>query len=295
MTVRDQLPPGGPFVRFITSVWLAIALIACLAVAGIASTLVPGWGGRFFTSFAFLAPAAAFFVNLAACTIRRFVRELRRPGRHRHGPDLLHLGLIVLVVGAAVSYRAKSTGGVTLAAGQSASLPDGSTLTVTDFRFDRYPDGRPKDWVSTLRITEGDVVALDGFELRVNQPLRRGRLSFYQSSYEEVRELVLRDDALAERVLREGESAELGGLSVLFMGADGARAIVRIGEGDAAKVVRAVPGETLGGAAVTEVRSVLASGIVAVSDPGWPVVAIALALAAAGLALTFVQKLGKAA
>jgi hypothetical protein len=40
---------------------------------------------------------------------------------------------------------------------------------------------------------------------------------------------------------------------------------------------------------------VLTTGIQAVADPGWPVVAAALALVALGTALTFFQKLGEAA
>lgn len=295
------IPPLDGFVRFITSVKLAIVLIACLVAGGIAATLVPR-GARFFTSPAFLVPAVAFFVNLAACTIRRFVHELRRPGRHRHGPDVLHLGLIILMVGSVVSYWSRGTGSITLAPGESARLPDGSTLTVTGFRFDRYPDGRPKEWVSTLRITEGDVSVVEGYELRVNRPLRHGRLSFYQSSYTEEWQLALRDDTGVERVLSEGETAEVGGAAVLFMatedptGSGTGRAVVRIGKGDDSRVARVAPGDPIGpSAGVADIRRVLATGILAVADPGWPVVAIALALIAAGLALTFLQKLREAA
>ncbi|OHD67557.1 MAG: hypothetical protein A2177_12315 [Spirochaetes bacterium RBG_13_68_11] len=280
---------------------LAVVLIACLVAGGIAATLVPGWGTRFFTSLAFLLPAAAFFVNLTACTIQRFVRELRRPIRRRHGPDVLHLGLLVLMVGAVISYQGTRRGAVNLAAGESATLPDGSTLTVTDFRFDRYPDGRPKDWVSTLRVTEGDVVALDGFALRVNRPLRRAEYSYYQSSYGEEWQLVLRDIRGGDLVLREGEHAEIGGTEILFMapekvdGTAAARAVVRIGNGSEARVLRAAAGDSLDGAEVAAVRSVPTTVIEAVSDPGWPVVAVALVLVAVGAALTFLQKLREAA
>jgi cytochrome c biogenesis protein len=236
-------------------------------------------------------------VNLAACTIRRFARQLRRPARRRHGPDLLHLGLIVLMVGAVVSWLAKGTGSVTLAPGESVTLPDGSTLTVTDFRYERYADGRPKDWVSTLRITKAGVVALDGFELRVNRPLRRGGFTFYQSTYGTVWQLSLRDDAGVEQVLHEGEQAVVGGTTILFMTAeetDGSatgRAVIQVGEGDTAQVARVASGDRVGSATVSEVRGVLATGIEAVADPGWPMVAVALALIAIGTTLTFYQKL----
>ncbi len=289
----------NPLLRVLTSVKVAIALIAWLVLGGIAATVVPGLGTGFFRSPFFIAPAIAFFVNLSACSVRRFVRELRRPGRHRHGPDLLHLGLMVLVVGAVISYQGKRMGMVSLAPGESATLPDGSTLTVTDFRFDRYPDGRPKDWATTVRIERDGRTLLDGFVLRVNRPLRRSGFSYYQSSYGEAWQLGLRVGTGPDIALHEGEQATLAGMVVAFLSAekvDGtARAVVRIGEGDGATVVRAAPGDTLGGALVTGVRTVLTTGIQAVADPGWPVVATALALVALGTAVTFLQKLRGAA
>lgn len=289
----------NPLLRVLTSVKVAIALIAWLVLGGIAATVVPGLGTGFFRSPFFIAPAIAFFVNLSACSVRRFVRELRRPGRHRHGPDLLHLGLMVLVVGAVISYQGKRMGMVSLAPGESATLPDGSTLTVTDFRFDRYPDGRPKDWATTVRVERDGRTLLDGFVLRVNRPLRRSGFSYYQSSYGEAWQLGLRVGTGPDIALHEGEQATLAGMVVAFLSAekvDGtARAVVRIGEGDGATVVRAAPGDTLGGALVTGVRTVLTTGIQAVADPGWPVVATALALVALGTAVTFLQKLRGAA
>ena len=78
---------------------------------------------------------------------------------------------------------------------------------------------------------------------------------------------------------------------------DGAvRAVVRVGEGADAWVRAVAAGDPLGASlGVTEVRTVLTTGIQAVADPGWPVVAAALALVALGTALTFLQKLREAA
>jgi hypothetical protein len=289
----------NPVLRLFTSVKVAIALIAWLVLGGIAATLVPALGTGFFRSPFFIAPAIAFFVNLATCSVRRLVRELSRPGRHRHGPDVLHLGLLVLVVGAVISCQGKRTGTVSLAPGESATLPDGSTLTETDFRFDRHPDGRPKDWATTVRVERDGQTLLDGFVLRVNRPLRRSGFTYHQSSYGEAWQLGLRVGTGPDIALHEGGQASVDGTVVAFMSADAVdgavRAVVRIGEGDGATVVRAAPGDTLGGAVVTELRAVLATGIQAVADPGWPVVAAALALVAIGTALTFFQKLREAA
>lgn len=290
---------GALLLRWLTSVKVAIVLIAWLVVGSVLATVFPALGAGFFRSPAFLVPGLAFFANLCACSVRRFVREVRRPGRRRHGPDLLHLGLMVLAVGAVISFTGKRMGTVSLAPGESATLPDGATLVVTDFRFDRYPDGRPKEWATTVRIERDGRVLRDGFVMRVNRPLRRGGFSYSQSSYGEAWHLSVRSGTGPDIALGEGEQATVAGTALALMAveqADGApRALVRVGEGDAATVARAAVGDRVAGALVTDLRAVLTTGIQAVADPGWPVAAVALALVALGTAITFLQKLREAA
>ena len=72
--------------------------------------------------------------------------------------------------------------------------------------------------------------------------------------------------------------------------------MIQVGEGADAWVQRVAAGDPLGPSlGVIELRTVLTTGIQAVADPGWPVVAVALALVALGTALTFLQKLREAA
>ena len=127
---------------------LAIGLIAYLAVTCILATLVPqgladdeyramypkivaqlvvqtGFGG-FFGSILFIIPAFLFFANLSACTVKRFVRELRKKAGRRHGPDILHVGLMALVIGSIWSFSGHQQGSVTLAPGDGVNLPDGA-------------------------------------------------------------------------------------------------------------------------------------------------------------------------
>ena len=61
--------------------------------------------------------------------------------------------------------------------------PGGFTVRCDAFRVDLYPDGSPREYVSTLSFLEGDRVALDHVPLRVNHPVSYGGLTFYQSSY----------------------------------------------------------------------------------------------------------------
>jgi cytochrome c biogenesis protein ResB len=144
------------------SVRLAVGLIAYLAVTGMLATLVPQgreaelylaayprlvaemvvWSSfsRFFTSLKFLLPSALFFVNLAVCSVDRFLREIRRPEKRRHGPDVLHLGLLLLVIGAVLSFSGRQTGSVMLAGlrevditGLEAVVDPGYPLVVAAF------------------------------------------------------------------------------------------------------------------------------------------------------------------
>lgn len=301
---------------------LAIGLIAYLALTGILATLVPqglppeayyesyprliaplivdtGFS-HFFSSILFIIPAFVFFINLSACTIKRFVRELKKKGPKRFGPDILHIGLMALVIGGAWSYSGKQEGSVTLRPGESVNLPDGSVVVLKDFRFERYDDGRPRDWVSVLDVMKDEKLVKEGFELRVNTPLRYEGLTLYQASYSQTGSLVLADGAGREFRMAPGEELGLEGLRFFFMapegtGQEGARAVLRVADAEGERVLRVAPGERLGEVTIIGFREELATGIQAVRDPGYPLVFAAFALIAIGTAITFIQKLKEAA
>ncbi len=298
----------------LASIRLAVILLAYLAVTGIAASLVPQglaakyYAGRyppalakligltgfsdFFRSPLFLAPAALFFLNLGACTVGRLARE-RRKSRRRHGPDILHVGLMLLIAASALSFWGRQSGLVRLAKGDSASLPGGRILDLTDFAYLAYADGRPRDWISTVRISKGPEVQMDGYPIRVNHPLRLGLLSIYQASSESELVLALRDSSGLEHDLARGEETDSGGARLLLVDASrsGGPAKVRIRDSSGSRTVDLVPGDSVDGLGVIGTREVLLSGLEAVYDPGYPLVLLSLALAAFGIFLTFIQKL----
>ena len=107
---------------------------------------------------------------------------------------LTHLSILLILLGGLINARSGFTGYVEVREGEtfvvSAALtPDetgqhGSfTVRCDAFRVERYPDGSPKEYVSTLTFLEGEQVALDHRPLRVNHPLSYRGLTFYQSSY----------------------------------------------------------------------------------------------------------------
>lgn len=320
------------FLDRLTSIKLAIWLLSYLLIGSILATLIPqglpdseyytiypklvaqlvvqtGLKG-FFGSIIFILPVFAFFANLSACTVKRFVRELRKKGRHHHGPDILHIGLILLVVGGLWSYSGHQEGSVTLAPGDSVNLPDGAVMSLVNFTFERYPDGRPRDWTAIVDVRKDGQTVVDKAEMRVNKPLRYGGMTFYQASYSELPSLALSDSEGRQVVLAQGEERVFGSTAYFFMapeaqapaGMSGApaagqsvpagRAILRVTpETGEARTVRAAPGELVGDLNVIGIQAQLASGIQAVSDPGYPLVFVAFLLIALGTAITFIQKI----
>lgn len=320
------------FLDRLTSIKLAVWLLSYLVAGSMLATLVPqgltdseyhsiypklvaqlviqtGFSG-FFGSIIFILPVFAFFTNLSACTVKRFVRELGKKGRHHHGPDVLHLGLILLVIGGLWSYSRHQEGAVTLAPGERVNLPDGSVMTLVDFTFERYPDGRPREWTSIVDVHKDGLTVVDKAELRVNKPLRYAGFTFYQASYSELPSLALADSEGRQVVLDQGEERLFGTTAYFFIapeaqappGMPGApaagqsvpegRAILRISPATGeALTVRAAPGELVGDLRVIGIQAQLATGIQAVSDPGYPLVFVAFLLIALGTAATFIQKI----
>ncbi len=302
--------------RFLRSVRLAIILISVLTALSAVSTLIPQgregafYSGRypealslvilgsgfdhFFSSPLFLGPALLLFVNLCACAVYRFVRELGKRGRKRFGPDLLHLGIALLCVGSVLSFAGRQTSYVELAVGESARLADGSDLSLDNFEFLKYADGRPRDWISTVSVTKGSETRLAAFAIRVNHPLKLGRFSIYQASHSTNRLLVLKDAIGPERLLSAGDRLQVEGKSFFLLQTDDGKGQASFLEQGAARAspLRLAIGDALGSMKLAGFKDVEVSGLQAVADPGFPIVLAALVLAAAGIALSLAQKIG---
>jgi len=176
----------------------AILLLSLLALVCIPSTFIPqgralsdysdlygntgasliiGLGmNHVFTSIPFFLVAGLFILNLGYCAIWRSLRG-------RHGPDVLHLGLLLFCVGAMISAVAGQESPILwMDVGDSLSLPDGGRFVLDDFETVLYPDGRPRAWVS--RGTHFDADGKDyPVEISVNSPARLEGIKIYQNSH----------------------------------------------------------------------------------------------------------------
>lgn len=299
----------------LSSMPLAIALLVYLTVACILATIVPqglstetynsimprllaklitetGFD-HFFSSIAFFIPAFLFFANLSACTVKRFLKEVKKKNNKKHGPDILHLGLITLVLGAIWSFSGHKQGSVTLSPGEMVNLPDGSILKLHDFQFQRYEDGRPKDWISLLSIEKDGVPVKENYALRVNHPLRYKDLTFYQVNYSETMAVALLSSNGEKHILNQGEEHYFDNESFFYMAPspEGDKAVIKISDISGDRVERVSKGDKLGSMFMAGFEVLPQSGIEASSDPGYPLVFLSLILIAIGTSWTFFQKL----
>jgi len=290
------------FWKKLKSIKLAIALIVILATGSLLATLIPQGKAseeyfklypkfvaelvvqtglnRFFSSILFLVPALLFFINLGACALDRLVRELRKKNKRRHGPDILHVGLLLLIVGGIVSFSGRQEGMVRLAAGESVALPNGEILPVVNLEKD-------------------GTLLKENVEIRVNKPLRIGAITIYQNSYSAALAVAVSAPDGSVTTLARGESFEAEGIRIFFMTTEKkpgvetgeTQAVLRVQGGGLDGAVRVDSQGILVGRYAVATTQVLSTGLQAVSDPGYPFVLVSLILIGLGTALTFAQKL----
>ena len=191
--------------RFLSSLRFTILLLSILIAEIIPATLITQYQSgefylnrfpvlgpfilfsgydHFFRSLLFLIPAGLFWFNMALCTVKRFRMQLRKKNQHRFGPDILHAGLLILMIAGILSFMTSRKGMVFLGPAQSAALPRGDYLTLLDFEFETYPDGRPSRWASQVVISDKPGDQGDAYTISVNNPLRKNGYIIYQASYQ---------------------------------------------------------------------------------------------------------------
>jgi hypothetical protein len=279
---------------------LTLVLIGYLLLTGIAASFrSQGHESDFYGSLLFYIPAFLFFANLAACSADRFTRELKKGKARRHGPDILHLGLILLLMGAVLGQAAKQShpswqGFARLGVGEAVELPNGKLLALKALDSERYADGRPKDWISTVEVSAAGKTILPTYRIRVNHPLRMGSLSIFQVSYGSERVLELIGSSGARRSLAAGEYIDSGEGKLMLMSVDlnSGIAIARAESATGAKMISLTIGSKVGAFTVVRAKEVDLSGLQAVYDPAYPLVIVALMVAVLGVFITLFRKLG---
>ncbi len=129
-------------------------------------------------------------------TLRSFhfkVKEQRKAGETHllarkktsgiFGSDIVHLGLLVILIGGIVSGFSGFRTNINIAEGETVPILDADfKLRLDKFETEYHPNGSVKDWKSTLTIVEGESDRLTK-TIEVNHPLTYKGHVFYQSSY----------------------------------------------------------------------------------------------------------------
>lgn len=253
---------------------------------------------HFFTSILFLAPAALFFVNLLVCTMDRLTREFRKKAKRRFGPDLIHIGLLLLVIGSVISFTGKKEGFVYLGEDDQVTLPGEYVLTLESFDFQTYEDGRPKDWISTVDVEKNGETVVDSYRIEVNNPLKVDNIKIYQSSYSREEQLVLSTPGGEEQRVKPRQPIMTEEAAYLFRGfardsesGEIEHAVIEKWQNQkVTDTLRVSEGSTFDGFTVENLTVRQVTGLQAKIDPGFIPVLIALIIAGCGLGWTYIQK-----
>jgi len=240
---------------------------------------------------------------------------------------LHHLGLILFLVGGAVTVTMGFETVVFVGEGQTAPVqpvgtPRNLLVKVNSFRMPLHADGSPADFVTDLSVYQ-DGAQVARKEIRVNDPLEVQGFVFHQNTFGPAVDLtihhpdgglvwtgpLLLDDQVAgfPSGFMTIPGSEVGILAVLTRTADGLGALVLQGVGlptliddgaagqvegtDLFRVVVGLGGtvdpDAAGGYAITWDRAGAWTGMVIKNDPGAPVIWLAFLLLITGLSLTF--------
>jgi len=193
-------------IKFLSSVKFAIVMISLIVLLSLPATfisqnqsdlfyqqtyegelghLIVGLGyDHFFQSPLFLILVGLFWLNLLFCSIKRFRLQIQKRTQKKFGPDIIHLGLLLLVVFAIWSGFTRREGVIYLSRSDSLQLPSGRYLLLKDFKLETYEDGRPRLYSSQVSIVgPGGENLSETHYIEVNSPLRIDGLTIYQYSY----------------------------------------------------------------------------------------------------------------
>jgi cytochrome c biogenesis protein len=150
-------------------------------------------------SWWFIGVLILLVINLTTCSWKRLPGVWRqvwgnKSGYARLGTYLTHLSVLLILVGGLIGafwgfkgymeiVEGEVVEGIFLNNPQEAMKPLGFQVRCDAFHVNFYPDGSPREYVSTLTFLESDRVVLDHVPLRVNHPITYRGLKFYQASY----------------------------------------------------------------------------------------------------------------
>ncbi|ABS26948.1 cytochrome c biogenesis protein CcsA [Anaeromyxobacter sp. Fw109-5] len=188
----------------LASLKLAVILLVLLLVGLAAGTIIESSRGApvaqqtVYYAWWFLALQGLFAVNVTASIL-----SLAPWGKNRIGYVLTHASMIVIFIGAGLTYFLKTEGQLGLWEGNSggeiavfdeAGQPGAPhklpfTVKLDDFEVENYPGTmRPSQFRSRVQVTDGETGETFATEIYMNHPLHYRGYSLFQSSYQQDRD-----------------------------------------------------------------------------------------------------------
>jgi cytochrome c-type biogenesis protein CcsB len=188
----------------LASLKLAVILLVLLLIGLAAGTIIESSRGApvaqrtVYYAWWFLALQGVFAVNIVASIL-----SLAPWGKQRIGYVITHASMIVIFLGAGLTYFFKTEGNLGLWEGQSSAAidltaPSGSvtgtkplpfTVKLDDFEVENYPGTmRPSQFRSRVQITDPDTGETFPAEIWMNHPFSYKGYTLFQSSYQQDRD-----------------------------------------------------------------------------------------------------------
>lgn len=248
----------------------------------------------FFRSIIFIVLMAMFFINLSLCTVKRIYKQITHQIKVKIGPDFIHVGLLILLIGGALNILGEQKASVMLSIGDSITLGD-YYLTLNDFEFLEYESGAPKDWISHISVTDssGDILK-DNVQIEVNKPLRFGGYSVFQSRYNVINFVELESDDHESSILKSGYMFDHRDRTYILEDVNpGLSSYFRVLDSHGhAEYYEFKVGSRLGDFKVVDSNRELSSGLLIKKEPGYILNYLALILMLVGFFITYIQKIG---
>ena len=185
----------------LASLKLAIVLLILLLVALSVGTIIESQTTAEFArqavyySWWFIGLQVVFAANVIAS-----IASLFPWGKSRIGFLITHGGMVVILIGATISYYFKTEGQLGLWEGQSGNVIENVdiasgehtshtlpfTVTLDDFEIERYPGTmRPAMFRSKVRVTDPATSQTFESDIWMNNPLHHQGYTLFQSSYQQ--------------------------------------------------------------------------------------------------------------
>lgn len=244
-------------------------------------------------SILFYIITVLFFINLSLCSIRRIYREITGKIKIKIGPDLIHIGLIIIFVGGLLNITGEQRGTILLNKGESINIGSYS-LKLNDFKILKYPSGEPKDWISSITIEGPKGIIKEDINIEVNKPLRFKGFSIFQNSYNITNSVYLKSTIDSREIeFKSGwEYKHLSNSYELVNVIPGTSGTFKV-ENDKgiSKNVVIYLKEHIGDYILLDSREVISSGLMVKKEPGYLFIFVGLISMFLGFITTYIQKL----